>query len=395
MIAESVNIYRGVDSRFGGTSVAIPALASATHATGRIRSGLVVFRAQDDAGRLEGIDLPHELIQEISWNSHSPSAVVCAYKTLRQIVQRQNLVHFHGVWQFHTGVGSHLARQMRIPYLISAHGMFERWALNNKRWKKAAYARLIERRNLDAAACLRALTRAEAEDYRACGFRGPIAIVPNGVTLPTRISPNAFFQKWPGLKAKRIVLFLSRLHYKKGLDILCQAWRSLAGSMDDIHLVLAGPDSENTASGIEDFVQRESLTNSVTLAGMLDSQMKWSALSASTVFVLPSYSEGFSMAVLEALGAGRPVIITRQCNFPDLRNKEFAFVVEPDADELLNALKAALRLPTSSLDVVGRAARAYVENCYQWPRIGEMMADVYDWVLGGRIPSNVELSRAA
>jgi glycosyltransferase involved in cell wall biosynthesis len=123
---------------------------------------------------------------------------------------------------------------------------------------------------------------------------------------------------------------------------------------------------------------------------MLDAEMKWSALSAATLFILPSYSEGFSMAILEALSAGKPVVITRQCNFTELSAKEFAIVIEPDADQIREALIAILSLPAGSIESLGQAARAYVEGRYSWPKVGAAMADVYDWLLGGNIPTNVD-----
>ena len=117
-----------------------------------------------------------------------------------------------------------LAREAGKPYIIAAHGMLEGWALQQKKLKKTLYSLLVERPNLRGAACLQALTRAEADDYRRFGLKNPVAVIPNGVDVPPQVSSDLFLWTFPQLKGKRLVTFLSRLHRKKGLDILCQAW---------------------------------------------------------------------------------------------------------------------------------------------------------------------------
>ena len=124
---------------------------------------------------------------------------------------------------------------------------------------------------------------------------------------------------------------------------------------------------------------------------MLNSEIKWSALSAATAFVLPSYSEGFSVAVLEALAAAKPVVFTRQCNFRDLEGRPFATVIEPEAGQLAEALESVLRLPARVLSQYGALARDYVQTHYSWQAIGGAMADVYTWMLDGKSPANVEI----
>jgi glycosyltransferase involved in cell wall biosynthesis len=387
----ALNVLRGLDPQLGGTSVSVPALAKYTRESGRMNATLAVFRPVGDTGSAESTGLPPSALHEIPWNPRSPSSVIGAWKHLSELVKRHDLVQIHGLWECHSFMAAWFAQSERKPYIVSAHGMLDSWALRNKHFKKTVYAALIERTNLRKAACLRALTRIEAEDYKAFGLRVPIAVIPNGVTIPEHLSPDAFLEQWPALAGKRIVLFLSRIHHKKGLDVLCKAWRTVSRDCDDLHLVLAGPDFENTRQGIEKYIAEEGLSGSVTLTGMLQSEMKWSALSAASVFVLPSYSEGFSVAILEALAAAKPVVITRQCNFPELEGKPFAAVIEPDVAQLEEALRSFLRLPASVLREYGSAARDYVQGHYSWSAIGNAMADVYSWMLDGDAPSNVDV----
>jgi len=387
----ALHVVRGLDPKLGGTSVAVPALAKCTRETGRMDAGLAVFRPAGDGGNAESTGLPESALHDIPWNPRSPLQIIKAYQKLSSLIRMHDVVQIHGVWELHTAMAAHRAQVTNKPYMISAEGMLDSWALKNKRWKKAVYSALIERRNLRKSGCLRALTTREVDNYRAFGLPGPIAIIPNGVTAPKGLSSASFLERWPGLRGKRIVLFLGRIHYKKGLDILCRAWGPIARSSDDLHLVIAGPDFENTQIGIEKLIQEEGLSQSVTFTGMLNSSMKWSALSASTLFVLPSHSEGFSVAILEALAAAKPVVITKQCNFPGLEGRDFAAVIEPAVDQLQEALRAFLRIPAAGIERYGNAAREYVQQHYSWPSIGNAMADVNLWMLGGTAPSHVEL----
>ena len=119
--------------------------------------------------------------------------------------------------------------------------------------------------------------------------------------------------------------------------------------------------------------------------------MKWSALTAADLFVLPSYSEGFSMAILEALGAGKPVVITKQCNFPELEGQAFSAVINPNSEELTEAIRSFLAIPSVDFGLLGLAARKYAEANYDWGGIGQRTVDVYEWMLGGNLPTSIEL----
>ena len=121
----------------------------------------------------------------------------------------------HGVWQEHCAMTAAHASRQRKPYVVSTHGMLDAWALANKSLKKRVYAALAERRHLKQAACVRALTQTERDDCRRFGLRNPVAVIPNGVEIPD-VSSDEFFARFPDLLGKRLVLFMGRIHYKKG-----------------------------------------------------------------------------------------------------------------------------------------------------------------------------------
>jgi glycosyltransferase involved in cell wall biosynthesis len=367
----------------GGTSISVPALASATGQTGRYANSLLHFTSNNaaPAGECSFLRLLH----------HSCHGLDLMFPTgarafLRKAVDQTDVLQVHGIWTAHSAATMDFAAKFRKPVIVSAHGMLDGWALRHKRWKKLPYAALVERPKLTRATCLRALTRVEAENYRAFGLKLPIAIIPNGVVAVDTVSSSQFLDLYPHLRGKKILLFLGRLHKKKGVDLLVKAWKIVSTQVRNSHLVLAGPDD-----GALDVVDLSE--PSITKCGLLTGSMKWSALSAASAFVLPSFSEGLSMAILEALWMRLPVLITRQCNFREIEKLECTFLTEPSVASIANGLVDILSRPADELRNRGDTGSTFVRANYGWPLIGRKMADVYDWMRGGPVPSSVEIIR--
>ena len=302
-------------------------------------------------------------------------------------------IHIHGLWDASTATAARTARDMSIPYVLSAHGMLEPWALASGRYKKLVYAALVERHNIRKAACLHALTAAEAEQYLQFGARSPIAVIPNAVEIPggrpeTR---SLFFNTFPTLRNRRIVLYLARLHPKKGLDLLLESWHALASRYPDTTLVLAGPDTEGTRARLEQYVAQHDLGTSVLFTGMLRDRLKWGALVSATCFVLPSHSEGLSVGVLEAMGTGLPVIVTRACNMPQVAGHNAGWQIEPVRDQLTTALADCLDNTAQENSLIGSRGADLIHKHYSWATVSARMAAVYRWVeTGGPLPTSVE-----
>jgi glycosyltransferase involved in cell wall biosynthesis len=313
-------------------------------------------------------------------------------RRLKNIVRAANGVHIHGIWETHCAMAAGIARACKRPYIVSAHGMLEPWALRHKRFKKALYAALSETRRLQRAACLRALTEDEVDDYRRLGLTNPIAIVPGGIEPQTSVNADLFLQTLPQLAGKRIVLFLGRLHPKKGVPLLIQAWARIAQQAEDAHLVIAGPDSENTLASLEKLTDELALRSSVTFAGMMSGELKWSALAASSLFVLPSYSEGFSVSVLEALAMSVPVVVTVPCHIREVAVHDCGWVIQPKLGPLESAIEEFLSLSPTQLAHMGERGRMLAHQRYHWSVVGKQMAEVYDWLQGGSKPDTVEIA---
>ena len=307
---------------------------------------------------------------------------------LEAVVRGAEVVHMHGLWQGHTRRGARTARRSLIPYLVTAHGMAEPWALRHKFWKKKVYTALVEGKNLRRASCLHALSRPEIGHLRALAPRTPICFIPNGVdlrpfeNLPERSVLEAEF---PELAGKFVLLFFGRLHRKKGLDLLAKALAAVKDDFPDLHLLLAGND-DGALTPFLSQVDADGLTARVTCVGHVSGERARRVWGAADAFILPSYSEGFSMAILEALASRLPAIVTTACHFPELADAAAAIVVPPTAEDVTRALRGLLERAPGERAELARNGRALVESAYTWDRQARRLAAVYRWLEGGGAP---------
>jgi len=384
-----LQVLSHVDPQYGGIAVSVPQLARATEEQSSWACPIAGFC---DAVELESVAPEQRPDLKIFPTSRKRWMVDASLRSrLEEAIRASSGVHIHGIWETHCLVSARTARRCRQPYIISAHGMLEAWALRHKRMKKALYAALVETRSMQRAACLRALSSDEVHDYRRLGLTNPIAIVPSGVDVPGLAGPDLFLESHPEVAGKRVSLFLGRLHKKKGLFLLLEAWARIAKNHDEVHLVIAGPDSEDTLASLERMTAELGLRSSVTFTGMLTGERKWSAFAAASLFILPSYSEGFSIAVLEALAMGVPVVVTVPCHIPEVAARDCGWVIQPNVEELEIAVKEFLRLSRPAAQEMGLRGKELARQRFDWSVVGAQMAQVYDWVQGGPKPSAVEV----
>lgn len=294
-------------------------------------------------------------------------------------------VHIHGLWQGQTRIGGPSARRAGVPYVVAAHGMAEPWAMRHKRLKKRIYTALIEGPVLRRAGCLHALSRPEVGHLRALAPNAPVCFVPNGVALepladlPSRGELEA---EYPELAGKFVLLFFSRIHVKKGLDLLADALGRMMPERDDIHLLLAGKD-DGALGPFRARMEAAGLGGRMTWIGHVSGDQARKAWGAADAFLLPSHSEGFSMSVLEALACRKPSLITTACHFPELGTADGAVVVPPTSADVERGLRELLeRSPEQRAAMAGRGYDL-VASEYTWDRQAERLASVYRWLAGG------------
>ena len=293
-----------------------------------------------------------------------------------------DIVHGMSVFNFPAYIYCEACRWRDVPHIIHPQGMFEPWAMANKGWKKRVYFRWFKKAQLQRANVIHCLTKHEAESISALGVTTPKVIVPNGVNPESAIKghPNAFLLRYPQLANKIRLLFLHRVDPKKGLDILATSFALLHNRFPNIHLIIAGPDPVGYWSTAARFFVSKGCAAAVTYTGMLTGQDKADALAAADIFVAPSYSEGFSMSVLEAMAAGLPSVITTGCNFPEATAAKVALEVPIDATAFAEALASLIEnLPVTR--EMGQRAREFIFQNYTWDQVARKTHEVYTAML--------------
>jgi glycosyltransferase involved in cell wall biosynthesis len=315
---------------------------------------------------------------------------------LRREIGSFDLLHLHEIWSYPQYISARIGNGEGKPHVITVHGELEPWRVNSKRMKKRLYLLLVLGRMLNQSACLHAITASEVAGFREAGYRGPVAIVPSGIDpgefsdLPDALEAE---ERWPDLKNKRVVHFLSRLSREKGLDQFLPAWGDVVKkkSYEDCILVLSGPNDRGYGTIVEQLIEELGLAPSVFLTGMVRSHEKMALISRSDIYALPSYSEGFSMSLLENLNAGKPVLITPGCNFPEVESAGAGLCVPPEREALANGLMQLLDMSTEDRKAMGLRGRHLVLENYTWDKAARKLITVYDCILKGKdIPLHPE-----
>ena len=347
-----------------------------------------------------------------------------------------DLVHTHGLWVYSSIATNQYRHRRGVPYVISAHGMLDPWAVQNSRWKKVVAHFFYEGAHLREASCLRALCADEARAIRQLGLKNPIAIIPNGIDLPTAVADNRTTGQqddgtarrevggqWSvvsGLKSdgRKVLLYLGRIHPKKGLVNLLRAWASVVGSPvvgglgSEWTLAIAGWDqggheaelqrlctelglawadvrSETTGQQDNGTARLKSVVrgpSSVVFLGPQFNEGKAACYENCDGFILPSFSEGVPMVVLEAWAYGKPVLMTPECILPEGFAAGAAIRIETNVESIAQGLREFFQAPSSSLHALGSNGRALVAERFVWPKIAVEMQQLYEWLLGGGPP---------
>jgi len=287
-----------------------------------------------------------------------------------------DLVHQHGIWLADQGTVLHWQRRGERAVVVSPHGMLDPWALRNSAWKKKLAGMLFANKALRQATCIHALCRSEVESIRAYGLSNPVALVPNAVELPV------LNQREPS-GAERSLLFLGRLHPKKGVAELLKAWPGFNGGWK---LVVAGWDDGGHEAGLRELAVELGVEGQVEFVGATFGEAKERLFRNVDAFVLPSFSEGLPMSVLEAWSYGLPVVMTEFCNLPEGFDAGAAIRVKPNAESIGVGLEMLASMNDQDLSAMGAAGRALVEEKFTWPKVAADMRRVYEWCIGGGQP---------
>jgi poly(glycerol-phosphate) alpha-glucosyltransferase len=291
-------------------------------------------------------------------------------------------VHTHGIWMYPSLAALSWRGHTGRPYMVSPHGMLDPWALGNARWKKRLAYAAFEKRHLQKAGCLRALCHAEADSFRRLGLGNPIVVIPNGIDLPED-APSPL----RGAATVKTLLYVGRLHPKKGLPNLIQAFglviRENRRLNENWRLQIVGWDQGGHERELQRTAAEFGCMNSVEFLGPKFGEDKCRLYRNCDAFILPSYSEGLPMAVLEAWSFGKLALITDQCNLPQGVTAGAALRIAPDVENIRRSLISLAEMTSEELIASGRKARQLVANQFTWKGVAAELRDVFSWMLGG------------
>lgn len=294
-----------------------------------------------------------------------------------------DVVHTHGAWDPEMIETARWARRAGVPYVITPHGMLDYWTMRQKGFKKRVALRTTHARAYRGASAIHLLNEHEKAATARFNFGVPLEVIPNGVFLEdVRVETPArmFRDSLPALGERRYLLFLGRLHYKKGLDLLAEAWVRASPSLPDVALVVVGPREDDVIDVFNATIDRGGARESVFVLDPMYGPMKSAALREASAFTLPSRQEGFSIAITEALALGTPVIISHDCHFPEVEQAGagIAHSLEPQ-----DIARAFVRLfgDTRGAQAMGQAGAALVRERYTWPAVAERCQAMYERIV--------------
>jgi glycosyltransferase involved in cell wall biosynthesis len=364
----------------GGPAFSVSALCEAAAKAG-VKQSLIAFQAPK--GKSEQLPDP-DLVETIRVGGLRFQTVrffwsLAFRSTLRNYCRTHGvqIIQSHGMWTQPNHIAASVAKELGLPLLISPHGTLEPWAWRHHAWKKRPAWWLWVHRDLRSAAVLRATARKEVEAMRTLGLRNPIALIPNGVDLPSITQRLKLKIQKRGV---RTAFFISRIHPSKGLLNLVAAWSRVRPA--GWQMLICGSDECGHTEQVKQAVAKAGLSDVFEFKMPAYGPEKEALYASADLFVLPTFSENFGLVIAEALAAGVPVITTKGAPWEELRTHECGWWIDIGVEPLAAALREAMVLSDDQLRNMGERGRRLVEGNYSWPKIGRDMKAVYGWVLG-------------
>jgi glycosyltransferase involved in cell wall biosynthesis len=352
-----------------GTSLAT-AYGGPAYSVSRLASALAAIGVETALWSADQSGLPHDSI--------SAQGVTMLRGTEQEALDafgRPDVIHDNGLWLMHNHRWASLTRSGGIPRVVSTRGMLEPWAVKHKALKKKLAWLAYQKRDLKSAAVHHASTDAEAANLAAMKLGVPIQVVPNGVDLPDAALLRRVPRGADG-DSPRTALFLGRIYPVKGLPMLIEAWKRVMPA--NWRLRIVGPDEAGHLAVLKRAVAEARLDDVVSFEPAVQGEAKTAELTSADLFVLPTYSESFGMAIAEALAFGLPVLTTTGAPWPQLAALQCGWRVAPTVEALTVGLRDALSSEPETLTAMGARGRELVEREYRWESVARHMAAVYE-----------------
>jgi glycosyltransferase involved in cell wall biosynthesis len=409
-----LQIIPSISLVYGGPSQMVLGL-SATLAAKNIDVTIITTDSNGDIGQLP-LDVP--LNQPIQQNGYQIIYFRCypwrRYKFSLSLLQWLNenarqfdLAHIHALFSPVTTLAATIARYHKLPYIMRPCGMLDPADLQKKKRLKQIYATLLERPNLAGAAAIHFTSKEEAKisERFGLGYTGKMPVpqdldctgkmpgpqdldftgkmpVPRDLVIPLGVTAGLFPKRFRESQVP-IILFMSRIEPKKGLDLLIPALESILGAGIEFHFILAGsnPQDADYETQIKVQIHNSSLAKYTTITGFVSGDLKVELLTKADLFVLPSYYENFGIAVAEAMAAGVPVVISDRIHIAeDIQQAEAGWVGPLEVGAIANSIKSALLNPQER-QRRGLNGKEYAKKHYNWEAIAQQTIDAYQQIL--------------
>jgi glycosyltransferase involved in cell wall biosynthesis len=384
-----------LDHRQGGPAYALAGLARHQQRCGMDVTVFTGTRADDDTALIESMREAAVEVLSVGPGRGPLSRHPDMRRSLEQALTGVDVCHIHALWLQVQHEAARASRVAGVPYVFRPCGTLDPWSLAQSRWRKRLYLAWRLRADLQQAAAIHYTTEQERRLAAPVSLTPPTIVEPNGVDLAefdALPAPGTFRARFPEIGERPVVLFLSRVHRKKGLDLLIPAFAR--ADTGDAALVIAGPDDRGYLATTRELVSSFGLEADVVFTGILRGQERLAAFVDADFFVLPSYQENFGVAVVEALAAGVPVIISDQVNIHrEITAAGVGCVVPTEVEPLAASITAWIADPASRQAAAGRA-HAFVRDRYDWQRIAERWLDHYRGILQRR-GSRAEVAEVA
>ena len=355
-----------LDLNSGGPSRSVPLLVKGLAELG-VDIALMTIRSENmNIHALEGTTAKLKLFE--------PSF---SRKEIRQylIAEGFDLIQIQSMWELSYHKVMAEARKLGIPYIVTPRGMLEPWSMSHKKWKKKLGWWLYQRKDVQKAACVYATARMEAEHVTELGITTCKAVIPNG------IETDAYPCKTSFDVVRKQVLFLGRIHVKKGIEHLFDAWKRVYPEYPEWQLLVVGNGEAEYKHSLENKAEILGLKDCIKILPPMFGSAKTKIYHESAIFCLPSYSENFGMTIAEAMSCGTPVITTTNCPWEILNESKIGWCVDQSVDNIERALREAMTMTPTDLYEMGQQASKLISENYDYRVVTRNTLRLYKWLL--------------
>ena len=335
-----------------------------------------------------GVNITLMTIRSESMNTHALEGTTAKLKVLepsfskKEIAkylgdERFDLIQIQSMWEWPYHKVMVEARKQCIPYIITPRGMLEPWSLSQKKWKKKLAWWLYQRNDVQKSACVFTTAKMEAEHVSNLGITTCKAVIPNGIETvgyPCKSSIEG---------VKKQVLFLSRVHVKKGIELLFEAWKRILPDYVDWQLLVIGNGEAEYIHSLENRVENLGLKDCIKILPPVFGEAKIKVYQESALFCLPSFSENFGMVIAESMSCGTPVITTTNCPWNILNDTNTGWCIDLSVDNLEHAIRDALAMNPTELYDMGQKASKLIYDNFDYRSVTRKTLRLYEWLLNG------------